>query len=237
LCAAQGTAFARLTPKVYAYLEEVFVAVKKTKKRNVRPARLTRSKKRAVRAASNYAWVTSSRAIVSGMICIVVMAALLTAREEAPRGDADDPLSSAAMTVADDTSRTVPVTATAAAKASPAAASEPSAPSLVQAVEMERQPEPVAEPQAESPSVVTITGCLERDEGTFRLTDASGVDAPTARSWKSGFIKKRTAQIDLADAVGTLSLRNHVGRRVAATGTLIDRELRAHSMRFVGACD
>jgi hypothetical protein len=81
-------------------------------------------------------------------------------------------------------------------------------------------------------TIVTLTGCLDLDKQTFRLKDASGSGAPTTRSWRFGF-RKRASTIDLVDPGNTLSLRTHVGERVAATGTLDDRELRAHSLRVV----
>jgi hypothetical protein len=84
---------------------------------------------------------------------------------------------------------------------------------------------------------VTLAGCVESDEGALVLTNASGTKAPASRSWKSGFLKKRSAPIELADPVGTLNLRQHVGRRVAATGTLIDREMRTQSVRRIGSCE
>ena len=81
-------------------------------------------------------------------------------------------------------------------------------------------------------TIVTLTGCLDLDKQTFRLKDASGPAAPKTRSWRSGF-RKRASTIDLVDPGNTLSLRTHVGERVTATGTLDDRELRAHSLRVV----
>ena len=78
---------------------------------------------------------------------------------------------------------------------------------------------------------VTITGCLELDEETFWLKDAAGVDAPKSRSWRSGFLKRRSSQIELVDAANTLKLPNYVGQRVAATGTLLNREMRARSLQ------
>jgi hypothetical protein len=186
------------------------VRVKRTKKSPPAAKSASRSKNAAVAAVSTHSWLTSSRTIVSGMIFVVVAAALLTAREDAARVDVS-----------------LEAPKTAVAKPSTTSAPKPSAASSDQAFQ----------PQAEGAAPVTITGCLESDEGTFRLTDASGADAPTSRSWKSGFLKKRPAQIELADAVGTLNLRQHVGRRVATTGTLIDREMRAHSVRRIGACE
>jgi hypothetical protein len=171
------------------------------------------------------------------MIFIVVAAAFVTAREDVPRVDAErDHLSPAALTVDAGAAPALKEKTTPAAKAPALATADAPVAAIERAVdEPQAEREPEQEPDRTTP--VTITGCLERDEGAFRLTDASGANAPTARSWKSGFLRKRPAHIDLADAVGTLGLRNHIGRRVAATGTLIDRELRAHSVRPVGSCD
>jgi hypothetical protein len=82
---------------------------------------------------------------------------------------------------------------------------------------------------------VTITGCLANDEETFWLKDTSGADAPKSRNWKSGFLKKRPASIELLDATHALRLPNYVGQRVAATGTLVNREMRAQSLQRVGS--
>jgi hypothetical protein len=81
-------------------------------------------------------------------------------------------------------------------------------------------------------TIVTLTGCIDLDKQTFRLKDASGPALPRTRSWRSGF-RKRASTIDLVDPGNTLSLRTHVGERVAATGTLDGGELRASSLRVV----
>jgi hypothetical protein len=85
-------------------------------------------------------------------------------------------------------------------------------------------------------SPITVTGCLERNEGGFRMKDTSGAEAPKARSWKSGFLKKGAATVDVVDPSRTLQLADHVGRRISVTGTLVDRELRARSVRRLGSC-
>ena len=196
--------------------------------------------------------MTSSTAIVAVMICVVFTAALLTAREDAPTAvdnemrheemaaapiampaiptrNVPQPIEAvkeAPRTVAE---KTVTAKARSAPEPQPAAAPVNHAP----ATPVIRTVEPEREKQAS----VTISGCLESDKGTFLLTDASGASAPTSRSWKSGFLKKRSAPIELADGVGTLSLRNHVGRRVAATGTLVDRAMRVDSVHAIGACE
>jgi hypothetical protein len=86
---------------------------------------------------------------------------------------------------------------------------------------------------APKPAPVTITGCLERNDETFRLKDTSGADAPKSRSWKSGFLKKGTKPIDVVDASKRLKLGDHVGQRVSVTGTLVDREMQVRSLKRV----
>jgi hypothetical protein len=82
---------------------------------------------------------------------------------------------------------------------------------------------------------VTITGCLERDDEKFRLKETTGTDAPKSRSWKSGFLKKSTASIEVVDAANRLQLPNHVGQRVSITGVLLDREIQVHSLQRVAS--
>lgn len=82
-----------------------------------------------------------------------------------------------------------------------------------------------------APIATTVTGCLElRDDGMFQLKDTDGQHAPKSRSWKSGFIKKSSARVDVFDAGNRLQLGTHVGYRVSISGTLADRELRARSL-------
>jgi hypothetical protein len=87
----------------------------------------------------------------------------------------------------------------------------------------------------QKPAPVTITGCLQRDDKTFRLKDTLGEDAPKSRSWKSGFLKKSPAPIEVVDASDSLGLRNHVGQRVSVTGVIVDREMQARSLQRVAA--
>ena len=88
------------------------------------------------------------------------------------------------------------------------------------------------------PPVVTLTGCLARSDKEFRLRDATGVNAPKSRNWKSGFLAKRPASLSIVSASGQLPLSKHVGERVTVSGTLIDRELRVRTLRRVSSsCD
>jgi hypothetical protein len=85
---------------------------------------------------------------------------------------------------------------------------------------------------------VTVAGCLERNNDGFRLKDTSGADAPKARSWKSGFMKKGSASLDVVDPAHAITLSDYVGRRVSVTGTLTGREMKAKSVRRMSAaCD
>jgi hypothetical protein len=64
------------------------------------------------------------------------------------------------------------------------------------------------------------------------------MDAPAARSWKSGFFKKRRSSIDVVDETNTLTLRNYLGQRVSATGMLTNSELQAESLqRIARSCN
>ena len=87
---------------------------------------------------------------------------------------------------------------------------------------------------------VTISGCLEMtvDEGQFRLSDTDGADAPKARSWRSGFLKKGSAPVELLGFSDAPTLRSYVGHRVVATGLLSGRQLRVRSVQATGSsCD
>ena len=82
---------------------------------------------------------------------------------------------------------------------------------------------------------VSITGCLARNDRGFMLKNTEGADAPKSRSWKSGFITRRSASVTLTDAGNTAHLADHVGQRVSITGSLVDREMRVASLRRLAA--
>ena len=114
----------------------------------------------------------------------------------------------------------------------------------VAAVARESRPEPVAEPKAElqaeaveaRATQATITGCLARDDDRYVLKNVSGDDAPKSRSWKSGFLRKRSLTVELIDPAATNRLASYVGRQIETTGALDDREMRVKSLRVQGAC-
>ena len=95
-------------------------------------------------------------------------------------------------------------------------------------------PEPASSAKTTT-ATATVSGCLERDGDSFRLKDVSGADAPKARSWKSGFLKKGPAAIEVVDGSHALKLSEQIGRRVSVTGVLAGRELTARSLRRVAS--
>ena len=91
---------------------------------------------------------------------------------------------------------------------------------------------------AKKPAPVTITGCLERDDNSFRLKETSGENAPKSRSWKSGFLKKGPAPVAVVDASNRLKLPSHVGERISVTGMLVDREMQGRTLqRLAASCN
>jgi hypothetical protein len=94
---------------------------------------------------------------------------------------------------------------------------------------------PAAPATAAALDEVTITGCLEiaRDDDGFRLSDTEGANAPQARSWRSGFFRKRSAPVDLIASTEALTLYREVGQRVAVSGVLSSRKLKVSSVRVV----
>lgn len=125
----------------------------------------------------------------------------------------------------------------------PAAPVEP-APKMVAASlrSTEVEPEPAASPSpanehAEAAVPATIAGCLERNDDSFWLKDTSGADAPKSRSWKSGFLRKKSSTVAVSDKGATNRLAAYVGRRIETTGVLVDREMRIKTLRVLGSCE
>jgi hypothetical protein len=148
--------------------------------------------------------------------------AQIAAKPTAKKLPAARPQPKARATVTASAVSAMPVTRPAEAAAAPKASSVESA---------SRHDSPEATP-------VTITGCLERSDTTFRLTETTGTEAPKSRSWKRGFLKKGMAPVGVVDAGNRLNLSSHVGQRVSVTGLLVDREMTLRSLQRVAAfCD
>jgi hypothetical protein len=217
----------------------------------VRPAR----KRAPARAASKTAGLTAKRtsaakrrsrfdrrAIAVAALCVVAAVALMAARQpssdsriagnDSAQVEQFEGATSFAEAGAAPRPRIAKVAALVPAP-KPAAAPRPAAPAPT------LTPEPTPEPRTVDPAgtPVTIAGCLEQDDDTFWLKNTSGEGAPKARSWKSGFFKKRTSSVALLDVAHRFRLASHVGQRVETTGLLLDREMRVSSLRVQGTCD
>ena len=87
------------------------------------------------------------------------------------------------------------------------------------------------------PNTVTMIGCLESDGSNYRLADVQGNQAPKGRSWKTGFITKKTKNIDLVGAPASLKLQDHIGRKVSVSGLKDDEtHLKARTIKQLGSC-
>jgi len=185
-------------------------------KRSIRMKQRPRTKtsKRAAKSA-HPAWWQSRPAIATAVVCAVA-AMIVVLVPQSPRAAASVKKADVPIARADSAETT---------DRSPDMATLPVAPP---------SPAPAVEPVPEANVArVTIEGCLERADETFRLTDTAGTSAPTSRSWKSAFLKKRPAAIEVRDSVKRVNLASHVGQRVSVTGTLVDRQMRVGSLQRV----
>ena len=204
-------------------------------------------------AASTAPKGTGWRVAVVGVVCLFAAAALLAARqppahpEEVSAGAPQQAsLSAQAQPLTANTSATSasmrstpgvarPHPTSSAIERTAAAAPVKKTPTAKAAVSTTAAPGSRAPGQ--SSSSLIVEGCLESDGPTYRLKNTSGLVAPKARTWRTGFLMKRSPSIGLVDTTGRLRLQDHVGTRVAATGSLVDRELRAIALREVaGSC-
>jgi hypothetical protein len=215
------------------------------KQRHSTQSNRSRSAARAKNSASG-SWSISSLAIALAVICVATTAALIAARQpshsasvasvDAPT-DATASLKQVPAPVEPKTTTVAKAAVSTAVRTSAAPPSRPKTPAgamtKAPAVEsvMTGPASSTTKVDASDSAQLTISGCLQADGQSFWLKDTSGVDAPRSRSWRSGFLKKRSASVDVVAASDTLKLTNYVGQRVAATGTLLNREMRAHSLR------
>jgi hypothetical protein len=88
-----------------------------------------------------------------------------------------------------------------------------------------------AKPAADS----TYVGCLrsEGDGQKLVLTEVGGKDVPQSRNWKTMFVTKKSAKLEVRPA-GTLALRQHVGQTVQVRGSRVDGRIAARSVKVVG---
>lgn len=200
--------------------------------------------------------------IAFGVACVVGITALIgvPSVSRRPNGNTaaaaadetalreDVPTSPAVATTTPATRSSTPraVTAREAAGAVKTRSSEPARPHGAESAKPSAAEPPKAVPATPVPAtaaaapvanaaMTTVQGCLQAGGDTFWLKDTSGTDAPKSRSWKSGFLKKRPASIEVVDAGNGLRLSRYVGQQISATGTMTDRRMEARSLHTVGA--
>lgn len=226
--------------------------------RTVKPVRRVRAKKTTTPRPATFVHAPrtvtlSSRASLMAAMVVVTGAAILAARgvPSAPETPATDlrleaaappPEAFVLVPEADAAERVIarPPAPAPAAKTVVAEAPAPPAAAEVAAPVAAEAPVPalaIETPTAATTATTTVAGCLTFDDGSYRLKDATGTDAPKSRSWKSGFLKKNTVTIDIVDARQSLSLPSYVGQRVEIGGTLVEREMQAQSLhRLAESC-
>ena len=225
-------------------LRRISVRVRTAKKprRSIRPKEAGRPKK------SERVPATVNASAIVLVVGVLATAGVIAARQPSHRTDvatvdaqqtANAKPEKVAATVASETKKIVATTArkpvVESAKSPATAANAPAAESATTTPAVESASTAKADVEKSAP--VTISGCLEFDDATFWLKDTDGVDAPKSRSWKSGFLRKRSAPIQVVETVHALRLPTYVGQRVAATGTLIDREIQVRSLqRIADSC-
>ena len=168
------------------------------------------------------------------LVCVAAAAMLLAARR--PIQTADKMMMPPAKGVAASMAQPKATVATNSKKMKPATeplatavVAQPAAPEMAADKDSAALKPPVAEATS-----ATIAGCLERDGDSFVMKANEG-DAPKARSWKSGFLKKGAPRIEIMDASNRLKLSDHVGHKVSISGMLADREMQARSLKRVSS--
>jgi len=165
-----------------------------------------------------------------GVFAVALMSVTLVAVMIAARESSDAPAKIAASNPGPEVSIEAPATKVSPAKSPGIVPSETPTAGVVSTGDPGVES---ATASAAKKSPVTIAGCLVRADEAFRLKDTSGADAPRARSWKSGFLKRGSAAVDLVESGNGLKLRDNVGKRVSVTGMLNDRQMRVQSVRPV----
>lgn len=93
----------------------------------------------------------------------------------------------------------------------------------------------VAVAPVEPGNSVTLTGCLEAGGRKYMLTDLEGAKVPKGRSWKTGFVTKKSKDVEIVATSG-VKLGDHLGHKVTVVGVKDgDTHLRARSIKQLAA--
>ena len=169
--------------------------------------------------------------IVVGVLTVTGMAMVVSERNAnpAPAVQGDDAEKSNVKSAPVANKPTTPAKSpTTVVPAKPKAATAP--PASADAAKTSASSTPAVRTGVVKGEVVTVTGCLVLDNQEYKLTKTEGIDAPKSRSWKSGFLTKRGANLEVVDASKSLRLVTHLGQRVTLTGAVNDRTIEAWSL-------
>src|SRR4051794_12341147 len=72
---------------------------------------------------------------------------------------------------------------------------------------------PAVKDTAKAAAPASLTGCLQMDEGHYKLTDLPDGQAPKGRNWKTGYVTKSNKDVEVLGAPN-LKLKDHVGHKV-----------------------
>ena len=84
------------------------------------------------------------------------------------------------------------------------------------------------------PGSITLTGCLEASGRKYMLTDLEGTTAPKGRNWKTGFVTKKSKDMEVV-AMSGVKLGDHIGHKVSVVGVRNDTHLQARSIKQLAA--
>ena len=85
---------------------------------------------------------------------------------------------------------------------------------------------------------ITLTGCLQADGRKYMLMDPEGPKAEKGRSWKTGFITKKTKDVEVVAASSSMKLNDFRGHKVSVVGVRDGQaHLKARTIKqLVGSC-
>jgi hypothetical protein len=197
---------------------------KSTRSKTAAPKKSPATGARSRKKSKTPTWSVGAGTMLVAAMCVTGAVIVIAAREltPAPRAAAVDTTNES-------------VVATESSKVAPSSTADAPESAMAKAPETDTL-EPKGTVGRTAP--VTIFGCLQQSNSAFRLTDTDGVDAPKSRSWKTAFLKKGAASIEVTDPGNRNRLASHVGQRLSVTGTLADRQMQVRSIRRISAsCD
>ena len=85
---------------------------------------------------------------------------------------------------------------------------------------------------------ITLTGCLQADGRKYMLTDPEGPKAEKGRSWKTGFITKKSKDVEVVAASTSMKLGDFRGHKVSVVGVKDGQaHLKARTIKqLTGSC-